>query len=57
MRRRGTDLLALLLLLLLRLFSSVLRGLTMTNHATGTGAEDTMMTGKVTSDTPYNRAF
>ena len=45
------------LLLLLGLFPSVLRRLMMTNHAARTGAEDAMMAGKVTSDSPNGRAL
>ena len=48
---------ALTLLLLLGLFPSVLRRLMMTNHAAGAGAEDTMMAGKVTGNTPDCRAL
>jgi hypothetical protein len=45
------------LLLLLGLFPSVLRRLMMSNHAAGAGADDAMMAGKVTSDTPDSRAL
>jgi len=40
------------LLLLLSLFSSVLCRLMMTNNASGAGAENAVMAGKVASDTP-----
>ena len=40
------------LLLLLSVFSSVLRRLMMTNDAAGAGAENAVMAGKVASDTP-----
>jgi hypothetical protein len=46
-----------LLLLLLGFFPSVLRRLVMTNHATGRGAEDTMMSCIMTCDTSDSSAF
>jgi hypothetical protein len=49
--------LLLLVLLLLGLFPSVRRRLMMTNHAARAGAEDAMMAGKVTSDSPDGRAL